>query len=412
MSTESDSSQVCTRVSKSFNHPTSDITLQSSDRVLFKVHRRNLEMYSQVFADAAGATVTVPPSTPTRAPASLNGTIEQPLSSSSSSSQLHDNTSSPTPQPGEIVHLSESSAVLDLMFQYMYLQPQPDLRKVDFDVIKDLAEAVEKYCVYSAMGALNVRMREHIPSQPVEVLLYAIRHNYPELINESAEATLEFPPYPMLQRVPPDVFSAWISYQQAYHVLLSKEFTRFGPKRNHASSFIHSQHNAHSSNNNSSNELSQQGCKSWYEHYSMITSVIGPRFGYSPSLNSGPSPTTTTSPAGRMGLASTSFHVGGASGTLAGLGGPSSRWASFSLSSTSSPYHPTPPTSASSPSTLNLFFSTLQQRHLLASSVINFESASGCSGCKRELGYWIQQAERDWRYWKEGNGDGRFEEYL
>ncbi|THU87315.1 hypothetical protein K435DRAFT_722774 [Dendrothele bispora CBS 962.96] len=126
------------------------MTLQSSDRVLFKVHRRNLEMYSQ----------------------------------------LYDNTSSPT-QSSEIVHLSESSAVLDLMFQYMYLQPQPDLRKVDFDVVKDLAEAVEKYCVYSAMGALNVQMREHVPSQPVDVLLYAIRHNYPELINESAEATLD-----------------------------------------------------------------------------------------------------------------------------------------------------------------------------------------------------------------------------
>ncbi|THU79279.1 hypothetical protein K435DRAFT_698180 [Dendrothele bispora CBS 962.96] len=144
-------------------------------------------------------------------PASTTQTIEQPLpnSSSSSSSQLHDNTSPPT-QSSEIVHLSESSTVLDLMFQYMYLQPQPDLRKVDFDIVKDLAEAVEKYWVYSAMGALHVRMIEHIPSQPVEVLLYAIRHNYPELINESAEATLEFPPYPMLQRVPPEVFSAWV----------------------------------------------------------------------------------------------------------------------------------------------------------------------------------------------------------
>ncbi|THU80665.1 hypothetical protein K435DRAFT_583397, partial [Dendrothele bispora CBS 962.96] len=57
--------------------------IQSSDRVLFKVHRRNLEMYSQMFADAA----------------------EQPLSNSSS---------------------SKSSAVLDLMFQYMYPLPQPN----------------------------------------------------------------------------------------------------------------------------------------------------------------------------------------------------------------------------------------------------------------------------------------------
>ncbi|THV04266.1 hypothetical protein K435DRAFT_610629, partial [Dendrothele bispora CBS 962.96] len=70
----------------------SDITLQSSDRVLFKVHRRNLEMYSQVFSDAANATAT-------------------------------------------------SSAVLDLMFQYTHPLPQPDPRKVDFNVVKDVAEA-------------------------------------------------------------------------------------------------------------------------------------------------------------------------------------------------------------------------------------------------------------------------------
>ncbi|THU85718.1 hypothetical protein K435DRAFT_685004, partial [Dendrothele bispora CBS 962.96] len=87
----------------------SDITLQSSNRILFKVHRRNLEMYSQVFADAASAIATY---------------------------------TYPNPPPHVLIY-------------HMYLQPQPDLRKVDFDLVKDLAEAVEKY---SAMGALNVQM--------------------------------------------------------------------------------------------------------------------------------------------------------------------------------------------------------------------------------------------------------------
>ncbi|THV04255.1 hypothetical protein K435DRAFT_774503 [Dendrothele bispora CBS 962.96] len=118
MSTGSDSSLVCTRVFKSFNRPTSDTTLQSSDHVLFKVHRRNLEMYSQVFADAANATATVSPYLPT--PASPTGTVEQPLSNSSS---------------------SKSSVVLDLMFQYIRPLPQPDPQKVDFNVVKDVAEA-------------------------------------------------------------------------------------------------------------------------------------------------------------------------------------------------------------------------------------------------------------------------------
>ncbi|THV04248.1 hypothetical protein K435DRAFT_851073 [Dendrothele bispora CBS 962.96] len=47
-------------------------------------------------------------------PVPPSGTVEQPPSNSFSA-QIHDNTSSCTPQSGEIVHLSESSAVLDLI---------------------------------------------------------------------------------------------------------------------------------------------------------------------------------------------------------------------------------------------------------------------------------------------------------
>jgi len=53
-------------------------------------------------------------------------------------------------------------------------------------------------------------IRENIHSHPVEVLSYAIRHNYPELINESVETTLDLLPYTMLQRLPGEVFGAWV----------------------------------------------------------------------------------------------------------------------------------------------------------------------------------------------------------
>ncbi|KAF5388920.1 hypothetical protein D9757_005134 [Collybiopsis confluens] len=109
-------------ISKRFNLPTSNLTLQSSNLVLFKVHRLNLEMHSQVFADAA------------------------------------DSTGGPTSE-NEVVSLSESDSVLELLLQYMYLQPQPDLREVEWEVMKGLAEAVEKYEVYAAMGVCQQRMR-------------------------------------------------------------------------------------------------------------------------------------------------------------------------------------------------------------------------------------------------------------
>ncbi|THV04243.1 hypothetical protein K435DRAFT_851065 [Dendrothele bispora CBS 962.96] len=104
----------------------------------------------------------------------------------------------------------------------------------------------------------------------------------------------------------------------------------------------------------------------------MITSVIGPGLGYSPSSNPG--------------LFYNNDIPGWENRTR------NSHWAPSSPSSSASPpYHPTLLTSTSSPSTLDLFFSTLQQRHLLASSIINFEFATGLSDCQRELGYQIQQ---------------------
>ncbi|KAK7057955.1 hypothetical protein R3P38DRAFT_2843831 [Favolaschia claudopus] len=98
----------------------SDITISSSDGVLFKVHRKNLEVHSDVFASAEHS--TRPP---------------------------HD----------EVVHLTETAAVLELLFQYMYRQPQPNLNVVEFPVVAGLAEAAEKYVVYSALEWCKMKMK-------------------------------------------------------------------------------------------------------------------------------------------------------------------------------------------------------------------------------------------------------------
>jgi hypothetical protein len=100
-----------------------DIILRSTDNVLFKVHHQNLEVHSDVFADAGAV-------------------------SSSSGATLT-----------EVVQLSETSTVLDLLLQFMYRQPQPDLRTVDFDILDDLSEAAEKYRVHSAITICSYHMR-------------------------------------------------------------------------------------------------------------------------------------------------------------------------------------------------------------------------------------------------------------
>lgn len=96
---------------KSVNALDADIVFRSSDQVLFKVHRRNLEVHSNVFPPSDFVTVG----------------------------------------EGDPTDLEESSDILELFFQYFYPQPQPDLSILQPEIMIRLAESVEKYEVYSAM---------------------------------------------------------------------------------------------------------------------------------------------------------------------------------------------------------------------------------------------------------------------
>lgn len=59
----------------------------------------------------------------------------------------------------EIVDLTEKASTLELLFQYMYRQPQPDLTEVPFENLAALAEAAEKYRVFAAMEVCKVHMK-------------------------------------------------------------------------------------------------------------------------------------------------------------------------------------------------------------------------------------------------------------
>lgn len=96
----------------------SDLAFLSNDNVLFKVHRINLEIFSEGFA----------------APAIVSG-------------------------EEEVVQLVEPAAVLELLFQYFYPQRHPNLHLVEFEVLNGLAEAVEKYQVYPALEHCKVFMQ-------------------------------------------------------------------------------------------------------------------------------------------------------------------------------------------------------------------------------------------------------------
>ncbi|KAI0317803.1 hypothetical protein OF83DRAFT_96974 [Amylostereum chailletii] len=145
-----------------------DITLQSSDKVLFKVHRRNLAAYSEAFPGEE------------------------------------------VPSAGEIVHLSENSATLELLLQFMAKQRHPIVRGLPFNTVAPLAEAAEKYQVYSAVSVCHLYMQDNLRIYPLGVLNYAMRHDYPTLCDGAAPLTVDEPLDIALEILGPMHFISWV----------------------------------------------------------------------------------------------------------------------------------------------------------------------------------------------------------
>lgn len=58
----------------------------------------------------------------------------------------------------ETMVLDEPSDVLEILFQFIYPRRHPSLEDIDFETLAAVAEAVEKYQVFSAMNLCAVRL--------------------------------------------------------------------------------------------------------------------------------------------------------------------------------------------------------------------------------------------------------------
>ncbi|KZP14817.1 hypothetical protein FIBSPDRAFT_935589 [Athelia psychrophila] len=155
------------RVSDRFCKADSDITFRSCDGVLFKVHHKNLSAVSEGFSPPEG-----------------------------------------TSSQDEVVSLTEDGDTLEMLFQYMYPQRNPNLKDIDFKLLAKLAEAAEKYQAYTAMLICSERMGDAYHEHPFEVMMYAMRHGYPELMDKSERLALEVSPTIAFQSFPPQVYIA------------------------------------------------------------------------------------------------------------------------------------------------------------------------------------------------------------
>lgn len=97
--------------------PDFDVKFQSSDGILFKIHKINLEINAGGF---------VPPEFETH---------------------------------NDIVHLTETTMTLELLFQFCYPDYRPDVEALEFDALALLAGAAEKYQLFPAMNICKICMR-------------------------------------------------------------------------------------------------------------------------------------------------------------------------------------------------------------------------------------------------------------
>ncbi|KAF8878654.1 hypothetical protein CPB84DRAFT_325793 [Gymnopilus junonius] len=161
-------------VNDQFSAQDADITIQSSDGILFKLHRSNL----------AGITGAFPgPEIDTQ---------------------------------GEIVHLTEPAKVLEIVFQYVYPRKHPSLKDLDFDTLLQVAEAVEKYDVFSAMNTCEWRLSEFLPDHAVEILAHSVKHGYPESIDKAGLVLSRTPHLEMVEMLPLHCVVPWLKYQGAW----------------------------------------------------------------------------------------------------------------------------------------------------------------------------------------------------
>ncbi|KAH8834946.1 hypothetical protein DL96DRAFT_15242 [Flagelloscypha sp. PMI_526] len=129
------------------------------------------------------------------------------------------------PYANGVTLLPESSGTLELLFGFVYPGRHPELADTPFENLLKLAEAAEKYEVYSAMNVCGIRMRNFVNRHPLEVLNYAFRYHYKDLADIAAPATVGLKEADASKVLDSECYLAWSLYCAAWRSVSSQAFT-------------------------------------------------------------------------------------------------------------------------------------------------------------------------------------------
>ncbi|KII85196.1 hypothetical protein PLICRDRAFT_335235 [Plicaturopsis crispa FD-325 SS-3] len=196
-------------ISERFCTSDHDVVLKASDGMHFHFYRKNLKVHSEGMLPTGDAT-------------------EQS-----------------TAEP-ETISLEESSETIDLLLQFMLRQNQPTLQNVSFSAVLALAEAAEKYRVYSVVAPCQVHMREILPQNSLEILAYAGKHRHAELADLAAVPTIKSSLKAVvesLSTISLDLVVSWVPvpYPRGKHFLITACLFKIRYRETWNDAFIHAQ---------------------------------------------------------------------------------------------------------------------------------------------------------------------------
>lgn len=151
---------------------------------------------------------------------------------------------SPTESASVPIRLSETSATLHLLLQFMCPVRHPDISSVDFDILERLASAAEKYRVYPAMSICRFYMksvisfhaardltnlhavRKTLPLHANAIFSYAGKGEYEDILNIAAPLCITTPLEDVAAVLPARLFAAWVSLptvEQLFYFLTARK---------------------------------------------------------------------------------------------------------------------------------------------------------------------------------------------
>jgi len=146
------------------------------------------------------------------------------------------NGSTATADANETIPLTESSATLDLLFQFVYPKDQPDLSDLEFNALMDLAKAAEKYIVYNAINVCQLRMRfvgaineshlhvftdhfdplfrDFLSGHVQELFEFGATYNHPSLLAATAPLMVHKHLDEVIYKLSIDMYRPWVSFSK------------------------------------------------------------------------------------------------------------------------------------------------------------------------------------------------------